>query len=379
MTLQAQEPPGPTDERPTIAIDARYASGPTCGIERYTMNLLPGLAELEETPPVLIIRHPGQDLPEAVIAAKTFSMVDEPSSRLSPWSQWKLARRLKKRGIDVMVSADVYAPLVTRPRQVITLHDVTPIRCRDRLKSSLKARFWWLWGLWLFVQTRGAWKVLTVSQWAARDIADCLHLKAGKLAVVPNSVMPGQAARNRKPGSARLLYVGRMDGNKNVESCVAVLGRLVAQGYDATLTIVGKTDARYPQASEAIDALGLRERVTITGHVSEEQLRHCYAEADVFLFLSVYEGFGLPPLEAMAHGLPVVASNRTAMTEVLGDAAFLVDPDDLDSAAEAVARILDDPAMADRLAKAGLERARAFSPARQARALLAAVGSSAED
>ncbi len=356
---------------PKVVFDARYAAGPLNGFGRYTWNLLEGLARLGPPEPLMVLARPGQVRPRSLVRAKGFMWQTIDRSPHGPWRQWLLARHLARDGAKVMVSPDVFAPLCPAPRQVVTLHDVIPLRCPELLRKSSKGRFKQLWRQWLRLQIRNADMVLTVSDHAKRDIAAAFGGVGDKLRTVYNAVPMMDSASAVPAGGGQdrvsLLYVGRTAPYKNVVGCIETLALLRRQGLNAVLTIVGEPDPRYPEAAQTIQRLGLSGHVTIEGHVDDAVLRGLYRCASVFLFLSRYEGFGLPPLEAMAHGVPVVASNRTALPEVLGDAALLVDPDDPRAAALAVMRLIDEPNVASALRARGLARAAHFSQERQAR------------
>jgi glycosyltransferase involved in cell wall biosynthesis len=268
-----------------------------------------------------------------------------------------------------MASPDVFAPLCRAPKQVVTLHDIIPLRCPHLLNRSATGRFTWAWRQGLRLQVGAAERVLTVSDHARADIAKAFKGSADKLRTVYNAVSSAADGQDRTVASPRaptLLYVGRTAPYKNIVGCIETLAVLRREGMSATLTIVGEPDPRYPEALATSTRLGLDEVVTFTGHVDDRQLRQLYRHASVSLFLSYYEGFGLPPLEAMAQGVPVVSSNRTSMPEILGEAALLVDPDDTEAAAMAVRRIVEQPELALDLKRRGLAQAGKFTVERQA-------------
>jgi alpha-1,3-rhamnosyl/mannosyltransferase len=128
-----------------------------------------------------------------------------------------------------------------------------------------------------------------------------------------------------------------------------------------TLVIGGKIDPRYPEAQRLTASLGLERRVVFTDYLDDATRLALLQASSLFVFASRYEGFGLPPLEAMAEGIPVVASNAASLPEILGDAALFVAPDDVEGLARAMRTILSNPALAQQLSKAGRERAAQFT------------------
>ncbi len=361
---------------PRIAIDLRYAAAPLSGFGRFTWNLVIGLARLGPPAPLMLIRHPGQAVPPALAAAPGVTWRDVVSRPYAPLRQRRLARQLAEAGVEVMVSPDVFAPFCRRPRQVITLHDVVPLRCPELLPRSAKGRYSRLWRQWLTLQIAAADRVLTVSEHARADIAALFAGARPKLRTVYNAVELQPWSARPAPGPVvRLLYVGRCAPYKNIIGCIEALASLRQSGLPAELAIVGEPDPRYPEVAQAVARLGLDHAVTITGHVDDTKLAAHYRDATLFLFLSRYEGFGLPPLEAMAHGLPVVSSNRTSMPEVLGDAALLVDPDDPPAVVAAIRQIVEQPALAADLSRRGRARAAEFTLERQGRMAWDAIAS----
>lgn len=355
---------------PRLAIDVRYAAAPLSGFGRFTWNLLEGLAVLGPPEPIMILARAGQEKPGKLADHPAFIWRQVDASPFSPVGQWKLARALAGEGVKAMASPDVFAPLSNALKQVVTLHDIIPLRCPELLSRSAKGRFSGLWRQWLRLQISNADLVLTVSDHAKRDIASAFCGTDDKLRTVYNAVPtitpPLEENRRASKDKVKLLYVGRTAPYKNIVGCIDVVASLRREGLDAVLTIVGEPDPRYPEALEMVQRQSLQRAVTFTGHVDERRLQRLYREASVFLFLSRYEGFGLPPLEAMAHGVPVVSSDRASLPEVLGDAALLVDPEDKAAAVTAIRRVIEQPDLAKKLRQHGLARAAGFTQERQA-------------
>jgi glycosyltransferase involved in cell wall biosynthesis len=164
-----------------------------------------------------------------------------------------------------------------------------------------------------------------------------------------------------EPGPPEILYVGRFDPYKELVTLVEAFAQLRNAGLRARLRVIGPPDDRYPEPHERARALGLDDVISWSGYLSDEELRAAYQRASVFVLPSSYEGFGLPVLEAMACGTPVVCSNATSLPEVAGDAALLVEPGRAEPLAEAIRRVLTDQTLAEDLRKRGLHQARAFT------------------
>jgi glycosyltransferase involved in cell wall biosynthesis len=217
--------------------------------------------------------------------------------------------------------------------------------------------------------------ILTVSEASKRDI---LHffpaVPPEKVEVVYNAIderfwnVPDEEQVSRVRERFQLahrfvLYVGNIKPHKNLVRLIEAFALLRRQaGFDdLKLLIIGDEISKLPALRRAVHSHKLHKEVRFLGYVSDETLAILYRLASVFVFPSMYEGFGLPPLEAMASGAPVVTSNVSSLPEVAGDAALLVDPNSVDSIADGVRRVLSDTQLAQELRKRGLVRAREFS------------------
>ena len=251
------------------------------------------------------------------------------------------------------------APLASR-RNVIVIHDVAALRHPDWY-GSVYARYQ---QALLPVLARRARRVLTVSEFSKREIVERLDVPADAVGVVPNGVDERFHA-GADAGSARgalglerpyVLAVGTRIARKNL-SAVSGAARVLEEGGIELVTV--GSGRGYMRAEQGIELRSL-------GYVPDHLLPGLYAGALALVMPSLYEGFGLPCLEAMACGTPVVASDRAALPEVCGDAALLVDPGDVDAVAAAVLAAATDEPLRSQLAHRGLERARAFPWARTA-------------
>ena len=357
-----------------IGIDARYASGNMSGIARYTLNLLRGIALVNPDFRILVLTTEADSLPGDVRRSAAFDLVPLRRSPRGAWEQCLAPRTLRRLGIRLLHSLDAFSPLGARCLKVITIYDLIPITCREVLHSSVKARWWRLWAYWLELQSRAASRVITLSRHSALDIERLLNVPEGKIRIIPSGVqLPAETAaglqteaRGIVQGGPFLLYVGRRDPYKNLAGLVRAFARVRADLKDCRLIIAGAPDARYREPEMEARRLGLEHAVIFTGHIGDAAISELYRHAAVFVFPSLYEGFGLPPLEAMARGAPVVASNRTSVPEAVGDAALLVDPTDPSEMAAAISRILSDPLLGATLREAGLKRAASFTLRKQA-------------
>jgi len=285
--------------------------------------------------------------------------------------QLGLPMAFNRLGLDVFHSPNYMVPLLAFPRQragrtlcVINVHDVIPLLFRSQVSRSRKARLFPIYRRLMLEVARRADLIITGSSSSRTDVMRELRVKEpGRIAVIPDGV-----DERFKPTAApvargnTILYVGRLDPYKNVprlvEAFAAVRGKAAPE---ARLRIVGPSDDRYPEAPRLAETLGVAGFVEWVGYLGDAELVEAYQQAAVLVLPSHYEGFGLPALEAMACGTPVVCSNVSSLPEVVGDAALMVDPDKTDDLASAIAMVLSDEALRLELREKGLRRASQFS------------------
>ncbi|MDF1505316.1 glycosyltransferase family 1 protein, partial [Roseisolibacter sp. H3M3-2] len=254
------------------------------------------------------------------------------------------------------------APLRAMPaRSVVTVHDLIPFRVPGAFPAAKRA----LARPALARVLRTAARVVCVSEASAADVRAWAPRAAARVVAIPNGVSPAFAdgpAGPLPPGVAApfLLCVGNQKPHKNLAAAVAVLARLRASGHPALRLVVAGREFAAGGVRELAQAAGVGDAVVAPGEVDDATLRGLYAACGALLFPSRYEGFGLPVLEAMAAGAPVVASDPPAVAEVAGDAAPLFAPDDVAGMAAACDRLLVDPAARRAAVERGGARAGGF-------------------
>ena len=233
---------------------------------------------------------------------------------------------------------------------------------------------------------RTAWrarKVMTISKFSADEIMSLYGLPSERIAVIPCGVSddfrpqhdPAAFGELRRriglPDAPFILFVGGADPRKNHQAVVRAFAKRAGELKECRLVLVGDSVHRFGNMSRTIAQCGMERRVICPGRLPIGDITRLYSHADLFVFPSLYEGFGMPVIEAMACGAPVVTSNRTALPEVAGDAALLVNPDDDDELAGAMVRILRDTPLRESLRAKGFDRAKQFTWERAARQTLA--------
>jgi glycosyltransferase involved in cell wall biosynthesis len=275
-----------------------------------------------------------------------------------------------RRRASTAVLVQYTAPVTRRPA-VVAVHDLSfeDPRARAWLSARQRARF----RATIRASVHRAARVLALSQSTRSDLVRCYGVDPDKITVVGAAIDPEFARlltrtpRSEGSGPATVLVVGNLVPRKNVPVVARSVRLLRARGIDVHLRVVGRVPpAGRLDASEVAQLLG--EHVEISGYLGDEDLARAYRSADVLAFPSWYEGFGIPLVEAMSAGTPVVVSDRTSLPEVVGDAGIVVPADDPEAWADALAGTLD-PARAADLAARGRERAACFSWSRSAAAV----------
>jgi alpha-1,3-rhamnosyl/mannosyltransferase len=381
-----------------IAIDARYVYDHFPGIGRYVYNLLLALAALDQPHTFVVLHNPA--LPNTrhdLAALGRFESIELVATSARPFSaseQIAIPRLLRR------LRADLYhAPYYARPYvalacpSVVTLYDAIP-----RLfpaEAALRARM--LFDLLTRLAIRSSRRVIAISESARADLASAYRLPAARIVVTPLAASPSfqpqppeVVAAARASYNLHERYILTLASNKphkNLPRLVEAFARLGDGGWGMgdgsssatrhppspilSLVIAGHWDPRYPEARQLAERLGLGRAVRFLPGVAEADLPALLSGAELFAFPSLYEGFGLPPLEALACGAPVLCGDTSSLPEVVGDAALRVDTGSVAALAGGLARLLGDTELRERLRAAGPRRAAEFSWRRTAEATLA--------
>ncbi len=360
-----------------IAIDARKWHD--YGIGTYVRNLVRHLARLDrETTYYLFCSQPDQATLRDL--AENFVPVADRSGGYGIREHFSIPFKLHRLGVDLFHSPHYVLPLLARTPAVVTIHDCIHLRFPEYLPSRMA----WRYARFMLGHAiRRSASILTVSQASRADILRFYpDADPERILVVPNAIDPAlleepgqeETARIRERYQIRgrfLLYAGNIKPHKNLERLIAAFGKLKHQSgmEDLKLLIIGDEISRYGALRRGVEAAGVRQDVRFFGFVPDRTLAGLYRLASVFVFPSLYEGFGLPPLEAMACGTPVVTSRISSLPEVAGDAALLVDPYSVDDIARGIAKVLEQPELAADLVRRGHVQAQRYSWERSVRVI----------
>jgi alpha-1,3-rhamnosyl/mannosyltransferase len=362
----------------TIGIDARKLTD--FGIGTYIHNLIRALAEIDDQNHyVLFVGTPGRDLLSDL--PENFHLVFEHAPVYSAREQLALSWRLLRLRLDLYHATHYVLPAVVRCKAVVTIHDIIHLLYPEFLPNRLA--FLYAQRMIRHSLTRGD-RILADSQNTKDDLMSYFDTDGRKIEVI----YPGVADLFRRPladeevervlarhGVERpyLLFVGNPKPHKNLDNVIAAFARVVAAGrFDGDLVCVGGRDHSQARLLHGAARLGIADRVRMLGHVAEESLPALYRGAKIFLYPTLYEGFGLPVVEAMASGVPVITSSTSSLREISTGYAELVDPLDVEAMAATISRCLADDELLARLRSAGLERAAQFSWRQTAAQTLAA-------
>jgi len=350
-----------------VAIDARKLHD--FGIGTYIRNLLRHLARIDRENEYVLLCQ-AADLGVAEPLGPNFRTVLEPSANYSLREQFHVPWVLMREKPDVFHAPHYVLPVGVRCRSVVTIHDCIHLMFPQYLPNRAayayaRAAMW--------SAARHSARILTVSEASKRDILRFFGVPPDKISVVYNAIderfwvePSAETVANVRErfqlDHGFVLYAGTIKPHKNLVRLIEAFAALRRDAFeDLKLLIIGDEISKLPALRRAVHSHKLHKHVRFLGFVPDDTLAVLYRLAGVFVFPSLYEGFGLPPLEAMASGTPVVTSNISSLPEVVGDAALLVDPYDVSSIVNGVRRVLTDPALATDLRKKGLLRAREFS------------------
>lgn len=353
-----------------IAVDARLAAYQQAGITTYTVSLLEEMVSLapEFRFVVLRSRKGGRLLPPA-------SGVDDRALLTPPHHRWEQAFLPLETALarpHLVHSPDFVPCFRRRWRAVVTVHDLAFLRFPHLLTADSRRYYGQV-----AEACRSADRVIAVSEHTARDLEELLGVTRERVRVVyeaantlyrplDDTAVAAVRLRHGAP-TGYLLFVGTIEPRKNLATLLRALvvlktGRGGAPaGGTPPLLVVGRPGWLYEETFRLVDALDLRGAVRFLGAASTEDLLGLYNGAVALVCPSLYEGFGLPPLEAMACGTPVVCSDASSLPEVVGDAGLLVPPLDVAAWAEALARVVADGRLRAELRERGLQRAKMFS------------------
>ena len=337
-----------------IAIDTQTKLGQKTGFGFYVKNLVEALEKVDSSDEYLKISPEGE---------KDFST----PQRLF-WDQFSFPRKARKAKVDLLHQPCFSAPLFYKGKIVVTCHDLISIFFPENLPLASRL----FYSRWMPYSYRKADLIIAISENTKRDIMSLLKIPKEKIRVIHSAaskdfkpikskVRLENVQKKYKTGKKYFIDVGTIEPRKNLPFLVRAYALAVKEGVDENLVITGKKGWYYEDLFRLVDELNLENKVIFTGYVDEKDLPSLYSGATAFVFPSIYEGFGLPPLEAMACGVPVISSNTSSLPEVVDNAGILLPPEDESLWAKNLVKISKDHGLSLTLSQLGLRQAKKFS------------------
>jgi glycosyltransferase involved in cell wall biosynthesis len=323
------------------------------GLATYALNILPYLQPLQ--PQVLAPFGVGEGI-DLIPTPQNMSGREGLGGHIRRlwWTQWHLPAIYRQVGSSLLFSPIPEAPLYQGCRYILTVHDLIPLRFR-RWSSRLSNYFQFVVPLLL----HNASHILCNSHSTAQEVQDFFHIKPDRLSVIPLAFDHDRFRFLNLPTANYFLYIGRHDRHKNLGRLIQAFAK-VPKDYE--LWIGGSYDGRYtPALVQIVRELSLTDRVKFLGYIDQQNLCPLFNRAIALVLTSLWEGFGLPVLEALACGTPVITSNLSALPEIAGDAALFVDPYNVDAIADAMVQITRSESLRLHLRSLGLTRCQAFT------------------
>lgn len=352
-----------------VMIDAREAGPQPSGLARYTFNLLRGLARHGQGHRYTVLTNHPELLPE-LHGRSNFELLRPGVPIVDPREQVIIPALVARARPQIFHSTSMVAPrfLPRGVKRILTLHDTIPLACPEGFRLDQRTAWKLYYALSITPVARASHRILTVSEWSKGDISKHLGVEPDRVRVVYNWLEEHfgpmgddqvEAVRRKHGLPERfILALGSHYRYKNPDGLIRAFAAIAPRHPDVQLVLkIG----RPKRLDGLVRQLGLQGRVHYQGFVPDAELPALYRAASVFAFPSFYEGFGLPPLEAMLCGTPVVASHASSVPEVVGDAALTFAPADTGALASALSRVLGDPAEQERLRQLGFAQAARFS------------------
>ena len=357
------------EEYMRVAIDMLLAEQKPGGMLLATRSVLNGLAQIDQKNDYFIISR----RPEEYQALASHPHIHLYPIQVRSWRAMLIRHQLLMSGVlreihpDILHTPAFAAPLSWRGPLVLTVHDLAFLKVKNQ--SSLQAQLYWRY--MLRESVRRAQRIIVVSEQTREELISYWLVKPERIRVIHNTLRPSLRyadiadeeilAMRKRYGEHYLLHVGRIMPRKNVEMLVQAFDLLAAHFHDLHLVLTGGTGFGSEEAVRQIESSPYRERIHLAGWVSEEDLGPLYAAASILVFPSKHEGFGLPIVEAMACGTPVVASPEAASVSICGDAVVRANCAEAQPLANAIRQVLTDQELRERLIQVGRKQAQPFT------------------
>jgi glycosyltransferase involved in cell wall biosynthesis len=349
-----------------IGIDAReFVSGQMTGIGRYLWHFLQYATTSNYPHEYVLFCNQETKIPFDLPKLKSVIITEN----ITPnWDQILLPLNIAREKIDVFLTPYFKAPFFLSSNVVLIINDLIPLLFPEEHRLFKRIYFRFMCGM----AARRATRIITISANSRDDIVKYLRLPADKIEIVHLGVEERFRSPDIRIEETRrkyalpqkfILYLGNLSPHKNVQGLIKSYAALPVNLREQYKLVLGapKSGIYFPYIKKAIKEMELNQDVLFTGFIEDKDLPAVYHTSSLFAFPSLYEGFGLPPLEAMACGCPVVSSNTSSMPEVLGDAALFFNPYNVEEMSLVIRQMLEDENLRSRFRQKGLERVKLFT------------------
>jgi glycosyltransferase involved in cell wall biosynthesis len=355
-----------------IGIDARYLEDENTGVGRYSYNLITNLLEVDPKNDYSVVVQ--DDYTGSLPAGENVTYVRVPYAPITLSSLVTMSGKVRGLGLDLWHAHFPVTPLFSGTPVVVTVHDLQPLRVPAigaGRPLPLRVGYRVFYPLAYRYALSFAKAILAVSLATRNEVQDCFGIPQERIHVVHEALDdrfggPGKPGKeNLKPALPErfLLYVGATLPHKNLDNMLRGFAKALQDRgeQDLFLVMAGRQSRFEKDWLELAQRLKVVDRVRRIGYVGQEDLPRLYEKAAALLYVSCYEGFGFPPLEAMEHGVPVIAALHSSLPEVVGTAGMFVQPDDVNGIAGAIGEVLDNPGLRQRLREQGKKNLKRFS------------------
>lgn len=338
-----------------IGIDVQTTLGQKTGFGFYVKNLVENLKKIDKENRYFLL--------------KPQSEKDLSTPQRFVWDQFKMPRLALKSGVDILHQPCFSAPIIHfKMKIVVTIHDLIAIRFGKDIPFFSRQFF----GKWMPFSYHWADRIICDSEHTKKDVIKILKIPEEKIKVIylaagkkfNNKIDKNEVQRVKmkyKIGNKYLLHTGTLSPRKNLAFLIRVFSRIVRDQPEYKLVIAGKKGWYYEGLFNLVQSLQLKEKIVFAGYVPDEDSQALHGGATLFLFPSLYEGFGLPPLEAMSCGTPIISSNTSSLPEIVGEGGILLSPHDELGWSREIKRLLSDSRLRTKLKEKGLKQAQKFS------------------
>ncbi len=337
-----------------IGIDTQTTLGQKTGFGFYVQNLTRELKKIDKKNQYFYF-HPKKE--EDLSSVERFK-----------WDQFELVKKANDKNVDILHQPCFSAPIFFSGVKIVTIHDLIALNIPQKIPFFSRQFF----GKWMPYSYKFADKIIAISEYTKKDIIKLLKIPADKIVVIPEAASKEfntkisseeieRARKKYKIGKNYFLHTGTLNPRKNLEFLVKVFSEVNKKYSDYQLVIAGKKGWYYEGLFSLVQKLKIQDKVIFTGYIDDVDAPALYRGAKIFLFPSLYEGFGLPPLEAMNCGTPVVSSNASSLPEVLGPKGILLDPNDQQSWIKNICALISNQDYWQEISNYSLMQAKKFS------------------